>query len=253
MTDAELLAAISDYAQRCLGPRRAAIVNTLVPLVGLDPSSPVYQAKLYHDDPPSRRSALAVGSATEHAQSGCGVTVEYGLVEGAGVKDPRFRLGFDVRGARGGLLSPITLQMEVAKAAHCWHDTTVHVEGDSLPLEADNVVVGLKGGGLAWNRTAFATEHTATIALRAELPTRGPRLVHVIEGGQPGIRAHTRALVEVWTRAAGDDGRRSGELWLANVMDDGQGEIPLDADGRPHVGRRVLGWCDVDGLDCAVE
>ncbi len=99
-------------------------------------------------------------------------------------------------------------------------------EPGRLPHPADVVLIGkgLPGGGPdpAWVRGTRATEHVLlATALAGEL-------LESVEGGSPGVERRKRRVVR-----AGPGGR---ELWLAHTE---HGNSP---DGRPLVGRRVVGW-----------
>jgi hypothetical protein len=224
--DAELVALAVREASM-LSPARAAVVNAGASVLGLEPRDPRYRELVYRYDPPPRRAALA------DDQSACGLVREL-LVEPAGVTDPRIKLGADVRGARGGILYPITLELTIARARGAV------VEGkallDFVPLPGDGIVQGCKGAPGVWSKGVINVEHMSTaLATRAQVGGAS-FIVFGCDGGQPGIHARTRALVVC--------GPRGDELWAASL--DADGAYTIEADGRPAKGRRVLAMIDLD-------
>jgi hypothetical protein len=101
-------------------------------------------------------------------------------------------------------------------------------EPGRLPREADIIMMGkgLPNGrpDPAWVRGTTATEH---ILLATSL---AGELLESVDGGQPGVERRKRRVVR-----AGPGGR---ELWLSHT------DRGLGPDGRPIVGRRVVGWID---------
>lgn len=215
-----------------LSTRRAGIIDHLIPLVGLEPNDTAYQDAVYRYDPPARRRALALH------QSGCGLVMEYGW-EGGGVPvDDRIKLGADVRGVRGGLLYPITLDILIAQASGAWVDCS---KGDPgrRPLPGDGMIMGCSSCRGVWSKGQAAYEHASTVACVDRQVSGESDIISGIDGGQPGVHVRTRALVLC--------GPRGDELWCAWL--DAEGAYQMDAtDMRPVKGRRLLGFVDVDRL-----
>ena len=215
-----------------LSPRRALVLEALLPLVGLEPASAAYQAAVYPYDPPSQRRALAL------RQSGCGLVTEIGW-RAAGGQDARLRLPAGDRAVRGGVLYPVALERTIAQQWAEWRSPDAST--GELPLEGDAVIIGSSGPGL-WGKGGFSGEHEFTVGCLTTALAAGGAVMHSIDGGQPGIHARTRVLV--WC------GPRSDELWAAS-LDDSGGYVFDPNDMRPTKGRRVLGWMDTDALDGA--
>lgn len=224
--DRELVALATREAAQ-LSPARAAAVNAGAGLLGLETSDPRYQEIVYRYDPPAVRAQLAAH------QSGCGLVREV-LLEAAGVRDPRFELGAGVRGQRGGVLYPITLELVIARARGA------AVEGadvlDPVPLPGDGIVMGCASCKGVWAKGTVNVEHMSTVLSTRAQVGGASYLVFGCDGGQPGIHARTRALVVC--------GPRGDELWAANL--DADGAYTIEADGRPAKGRRVLAMIDLD-------
>ncbi len=217
-----------------LSPVRAAIVADVLALDGLEPSSARYRDELYPADHPSRRPALAAG------QSSCGIVVEHGW-RAAQIDAPEIYGSYDSRGARGGIVAPLTYSVHLARAEGCWRQPDVKT--GALPLEGDAVCVGDPSGaggtpGVWAKGGGFGGAHICTVVATSYAVSSAAAIVHSVDGGQPGIHVRTRALV--WCGPGG------AELWAASLDD--EGGYTLDADGRPTKGRRVFGWVDVDGL-----
>lgn len=227
-TDAEIVA----LAQRSipkLSPNRAAVLAALIPMMGLEVSAPEFLAKVYRHDHPSRRLALA------RAQSSCGLVREYAL-EQCGLQDARIHLGADVRAVRGGVLYPVSLELQIAREKGALR--TPDPKRRDLPLEGDGLVIGSSGRGV-WGKGGFGGEHMATVVAVEGQVSGSAFEVDTIDGGQPGIHGRTRALV--WCGPRGD------ELWAASL--DAAGAYVFDpADMRPTKGRRVLAWTDAEAL-----
>lgn len=102
------------------------------------------------------------------------------------------------------------------------------------PLAGDVILIGhmLHDGSPdpAYVRGTRATEHIVIMT------GRDGQLLESVEGGQPGVERRTRRVVRV--------GR---ELWLAHT------EHGVGPDGRPLVGRRVVGWLSVGDLPLPLE
>lgn len=112
-------------------------------------------------------------------------------------------------------------------------------DGAELPPHGSIVLIGsmLPGGrpDPAYVRGTGATEHVLVVTT-LWMGVDGDSRLGSVDGGQPGVEYRTRRLV--WT------GR---ELWLGHT-EHGEG-----ADGRPLVGRRVVGWVDVGALPTTRE
>lgn len=223
--DAELVALATREASM-LSPARAAAVTAGAGLLGLEVTDPRYHEVVYPYDPPALRAALARG------QSGCGLVRE-AILRAAGVRDQRMDLGAGVRGARGGVLYPITLELAIARAR------AAAIEGsavlDFIPLPGDGIVMGCRGAPGVWSKRTVNVEHMSTVLSTRAQVGGASYLVFGCDGGQPGIHARTRALVVC--------GPRGDELWAASL--DPDGGYRIEADGRPERGRRVLAFTDL--------
>lgn len=227
-SDAELVERIGAEVAT-LGPERAAALFAARGLLGLEPSDPRYRELVYRYDHASRRAALAAG------QSGCGLVRET-ILEAAGWRDPDVARGADIRGALGGLIAPITLELRRAR------QRGGAIEGADLatfrPIPADGIVMGCKSCPGVWAKGSIAVEHMATVVAVDAQAGGASYLVHDVEGGQPGVHARTRAIVL-------GCGPRGDEVWAANL--DASGAYEIDpADRRPTKGRRVLAMLDFD-------
>ena len=208
---------------------RLAVLDSLVDLVGCDTSDPQYYNVVYAYDPANQRLGLATH------QSGCGLVTEVGW-RGAGVRSAQLRFPVGVRSSKGGVLYPVALEKSIAQDSKAW----VEPAQGKRPLDGDAVIMGCAQCPGVWGQGTYVMEHEFTIALlERSMHFDGTDLVHSIDGGQPGVRLRTRALVETVV-----NGRF--ELWAANLATNGG--YMLDAVGRPTVGRRVMGWSDVDAL-----
>lgn len=109
----------------------------------------------------------------------------------------------------------------IARGGGAWRTP----EPGHLPHPADVVLIGHADErgrpDPAYCRGTNATEHVL-IVTRLD-----GDLLESVDGGQPGIERRTRRVVRI--------GR---ELWLAHT------DHGLGPDGRPLVGRRVVGWQD---------
>lgn len=228
-TDADIVAAAKVVLPQ-LSPARAAVISALLPLVGLEIGDAAYQAAVYRHDPPARRAALA------RAQSGCALVREYAL-EKAGLSDDRIRLGADVRAVRGGVLYPVTLELQLAREKGALR--TPDPKRRDLPLEGDGLVIGSSSARGVWGKGGFPGEHMATVVAVEGQVIGSSYEVDTIDGGQPGIHGRTRALV--WCGPRGD------ELWAASLADDGS-YVFDPTDMRPTKGRRVLAWTDAEAM-----
>lgn len=228
-TDAEIVA-LAQRAIPKLSPNRAAFLAALIPLMGLEVADPAFLAKIYRHDPPSRRLDLA------RKQSSCGLVREY-VLEQCGLQDARIHLGADVRAVRGGVLYPVSLEIQIAREKGAWR--TPDPKRRDLPFEADGVVMGCRSCRGVWSKGDFNGEHMSnTVAVEGQISGNSYTLEE-IDGGAPGIHGKTRALV--WCGPNGD------ELWAATVAPDGSYVFDA-ADMRPTKGRRVVGWTDAEAL-----
>jgi len=229
-TDAEIVA-LAQRAIPKLSPARGRILSALIPMVGLEVGDAVFQAKVYRHDHPSRRAALA------RAQSSCALVRE-GALEDAGLPpDARIQLGADVRAVRGGVLYPVSLEMQIAREKGALR--TPDPKRRDLPMEGDGLIIGCSSGRGVWGKGGFGGEHMATVVAVEGQVSGSAFEIDTIDGGQPGIHGRTRALV--WCGPRGD------ELWAASLADDGS-YVFDPADMRPTKGRRVLAWTDAEAL-----
>lgn len=227
-SDAELAERIA-VEVATLGPERAAALFAARGLLGLEPTDPRYREIVYRYDHASRRAALAAG------QSGCGLVRET-ILEAAGWRDPDVARGADIRGALGGLIAPITLELRRAR------QRGGTIEGADLatfrPIPADGIVMGCKSCPGVWAKGSIAVEHMATVVAVDAQAGGASYVVHCCDGGQPGVHARSRAIVL-------GCGPRGDEVWAANL--DATGAYAIDpADRRPTKGRRVLVFLDFD-------
>lgn len=227
-SDAELAERIA-VEVATLGPERAAALFAARGLLGLETSDPRYRELVYRYDHASRRAALAAG------QSGCGLVRET-ILEAAGWRDPDVQRGADIRGAMGGVVAPITLELRRAR------QRGGAVEGERLadyrPIPGDGIVMGCRSCPGVWGKGALAHEHISTVAAVDAQTGGASYVVHGCDGGQPGVHARTRAIVL-------GCGPKGDEVWCANL--DASGAYEIDAaDRRPAKGRRVLAFLDLD-------
>lgn len=160
---------------------------------------------------------------------------EYAL-EKAGLSDDRIRLGADVRAVRGGVLYPVTLEIQIAREKGALR--TPDPKRRDLPLEGDGLVIGSSARGV-WGKGGYQGEHMATVVAVEGQVSGSSYDVDSIDGGAPGIHGRTRALV--WCGPRGD------ELWAASLAADGS-YVFDPSDMRPTKGRRVLAWTDAEAL-----
>jgi hypothetical protein len=117
--------------------------------------------------------------------------------------------------------------VQIARDGGAWRTP----EPGRLPHPGDVVLVGhmLPGGAPdpAYVRGTRATEHV--LIYTGPLGEEG--LLMSVDGGQPGVEWRTRRLV-----------RFGRELWLSHTAHG------IGPDGRPLVGRRVVGWLSLADL-----
>ena len=231
INDTELLTRIKESLEDADEiPRR--ILTAQIPLLGLEPSSSLYQETIYYYDNPGRRKDLA------SKQSGCGLFTEYGWLA-AGVTDNRLKIPVDTRSSEGGLLYPITLEIDIAEkmGAIRWKDGDSQESFD--PQQGDALIIGCKSCPGIWAKNTYTVEHEFTIALvDLSYAAASFMTIHSFDGGQPGIAVRTRSVVF----------GPGNEVWLANTDENGFYEI--DSDRRPVKGRRVLKCINVTKLQC---
>ncbi len=239
MTDDEILQAVRDNLSAAIIDGTAAIIiATLLPLIGLNPLDALSLATCY----PFDTAASAKQMATK--QSNCGLVVEAGW-RGAKVDDNRLSMPYGVRCTRGGTLYAVTLEGVIAAEHGALVGGLPWVEGTPFPEPGDALTVGSQSDPSFSRGGGYGGEHEFTAIHWGPSDVLDGDVLTSIDGGQPGIRFRTRALVEVWTGAL-PDGRRKGELWAANL--DASGRYVLGADGRPMAGRRVVHFADASKL-----
>ena len=225
-------------AQASLGSPRCAWTREAWALEGLDPTDPRYVSALFLEaldrTPTGQERARSVDMARR--LSSCGIFWE-ALARRAGVRFPLLWKFYDLRSVIS-MEQAITADVAFAQKAGAWIDAATWRHGRHFPREGDGVIVG--DNTAAWARGNVSTyQHLLVVVAWAY------ECLHSIDGGQPGIRLRSRALVEVWTGR--DAGGPRGELWESRV-DLSTGRPLLDATGRPLHGRRVLGWIDASRL-----
>lgn len=212
-----------------IGAPRCAWIREAVALEKLEINDPRYVDRVYlaaiDGTPTATQRQQAIQMA--RTQSGCGLVWE----SQARTLAVHWPLLWKFYGARviNARENTISAARDFAKKCGAWVDALAWRRGRGFPKEGDALHIG--GTDPAWVRGEIASDHVMTVVAWAG------ELLHTIDGGQPGIRLRTRALVEVWTRPD------SGELWAAQV-DRSTGLPDLDASGRPRRGRRVAGWID---------
>ena len=227
-TDQEIAQLAERAATKLTGPR-ATFLRALTPLVGLEVSSPVYQAKIYRHDHPSRRNDLAT------KQSGCCLVWDYAAEE-AGLDSADIRRGADIRSVTKGI-GVMSLEGEIARLKGA--KRTPNAKTREMPFEGDGVVMGGEAPGILWGKGGFSGSHMSCVVAVEAQASGDSYTVEAIDGGQPGVHGRTRAYV--WCGPSGD------ELWAANLADDGSYVFdPVDM--RPTKGRRVNYWIDLDAL-----
>lgn len=223
-------------AMAAAGKPRCLFISGLMDLVGLSDRQAA-DAFFPHDEQVYRD---AMSSAFEGGKtSSCGLTTEAGW-RYAGVSEPVLDIPYHERVNKG--LFVVAQEKKTAEAAGAWVSAIPWVEGTPLPDFGDAPIIGCTSCGEGWARGVKNLEHVYNITA---YDPAGNGIHHSIDGGQPGVKFRTRALIEVWTGQL-PDGRRTGELWAGTVNDDGS--IPLGADGRPITGRRFIGYVSVASL-----
>lgn len=221
-----------------LGSPRCAWVREAWALEGLDPTDPRYIQALYLDALDRTPTSYERIRAADMARrlSSCGIFWE-ALGRRVSLHFPLLWKFYDPRSVVP-IEQAITADVDFAKRAGAWVDATTWREGGAFPREGDGVIIGNNTAAWARGNVSVFQHMLVVVAWAFEA-------LHSIDGGQPGIRLRSRALVEVWT---GQDAKgRKGELWESHV-DLSTGRPPLDATGRPLRGRRVLGWIDASRL-----
>lgn len=234
-SDEEILA-MTMQAMGEAGSPRCLFVSALLPLVGLTDLEAA--AVFFPNDTPAYQQAMGQAFAGGKTSS-CGITTEVGW-RAANVQDPLLDSSYFDRVNKGQYT--VMRQKQFAEEVGAWVSAIPWVEGTPLPEFADAPIIGCTSCGEAWSRGTKNLEHEYNVVA---YDPAGNGIHHSIDGGQPGIKFRTRALVEVWTGQL-PDGRRTGELWASTVTDDGR--IPIAADGRPITGRRFLGYTSVAKL-----
>ena len=214
LSDAQAIALIAAQAQA--GGQRGQFTAPLGPLVGLNPSDPAYVRAVYPFD------TYAKGAAMAHVQSGCGLVGEIGW-RAANVQAPVLWRPYADRVAHGQ--QAVVTEATIAKAAGAWDDLTK--PWNKRPIEPfDTVIIGCSACGPGWSTGGgYGGEHLFIAGAYD-----GAGRLWSIDGGQPGIRVRVRQVVATST----------GELWCGQVNPK-TGKTAVGADGRPLVGRRVLG------------
>lgn len=214
-----------------IGGRRGALLLDLLPCAGWQVTEPRFVQRVYLDALDGQPTNLQLAQAKQMAGalSSCGMFWESGY-RNIGGDWPLLWKFYGLR-CLISLEQAITAELPFARHHGAWFDAVAWLEGMQFPREGDAVIMGNNTAAYARGMANF--QHLGNMALWAD------GFAHFIDGGQPGIKIRTRAFVEVWTGSKG--GRRTGELWLANV-DPQTGAVPLSADGRPQKGRRVVGW-----------
>ena len=216
-----------------IGAPRCAWIREALAVEGLEVTSEEYEQIAYLEAIEATPTALQRQQARQMArtQSGCALVYEH-YARKLAVHWP---LLWKFYGQRFSIPieQVITADRAFAQKVGAWVDASTWREGMPFPKEADGLIIG--GKGPSWVRGEIESEHMFLIVAWIL------GLIHSIDGGQPGVRLRTRALVEVWTK--GNPGQRTGELWAASInMETGLPD--LDGQGRPKKGRRVLGWID---------
>lgn len=241
MTDQDILDKIhADIASGTVDGVRAKILNTVARLVGSDPADDIYVANVYPCD------NFVDGKSMALVQSGCGLVTEVGWrgpdilshPDHGIVDDARLYMPYAQRVSRGGTYYAVALESDIAHKHGAWVSGEPWIEGTPLPRAADAIIMG--NNTSAYARGGMAYQHEATAAYWHDAKN-----MTSIDGGQPGVRLRTRRLVEVWT-GKNASGVRIGELWCANL--DAGGNCAMGPDGRPAVGRRVVGYVNVSKL-----
>lgn len=216
-----------------VGSPRCLFATGVLRLVGMsDTEAAPY---FFPYDTPAYQKAM--GAAFESRKtSSCGVATEVGW-RYAGVDAPLLYEPYAQRVAKGKFA--VVAEQMIAQQNKAWVSGIPWVEGTPLPDIGDAPIIGCTSCGAAWARGVSNLEHEYTILA---YDPAGHGIHHSVDGGQPGVKLRTRALVEVWTGHDGQ-GRRTGELWAAAVTDGGK--IPLGSDGRPATGRRFVGYTSV--------
>ncbi len=234
-TDAEIVD-LATQASSDLGQPRCRFISPLLPLIGMTDREA--RAIEFPNDTPEYQSAMATAFETGKTSS-CGLIVEAAW-RYAGVQDPLLDQSYYDRVSKGKYV--IVAEQEIGKKNDAWVSGIPWVEGTPLPLPGDALIIGCQSCGESWARGTANLEHGYTIVA---YDPAGEGIHHSVDGGQPGVKARTRALVQVWT-GTNAEGKRTGELWASTVTEDGV--IPIASDGRPLTGRRMVGYVDVSRL-----
>lgn len=223
-SDADILAMATAQAG-VAGDPACRFVTGIVQIVNLSDVEAAPQ--LFPYDDPKQAVAMARQMST------CGLATERGW-RFSGVIDPVLYLPYQQRVNRGQYA--VVEEKALAERTGAWQSAIPWVEGTVLPGLGDAPIIGCKSCGSDWARGVTNTEHEYTLVAYDPV---GGGVHHSGDGGQPGIAFRTRVFVEVWT-GTDAQGRRTGELWSANVRADGTAAIAYD--GRPQTGRRVVGF-----------
>jgi hypothetical protein len=237
-TDAEIMQ-MADEAMGEVGGPRCLFATGAINLVGMtDMEASTAPNGFFPFDSSAYQQAM--GAAFDSGKtSSCGLTTEAAW-RYAGVDAPILYESYAGRVARGKFV--VMMEKVIAEEQDAWVSGIPWVEGSPLPWIGDAPIIGCTSCGAAWARGVANLEHIYNLIA---YDPAGNGIHHSVDGGQPGVKLRTRALVEVWT---GEDaqGRRTGELWAAAVDD--QGNVSLAADGRPAIGRRFIGYANVARL-----
>jgi hypothetical protein len=180
-----------------------------------------YLAFLYPFDTPANANSMGA------SQSTCGIAVRSGW-RAAGVAWSDLLLPYAdcVNAGRYAVMS----EKNFATANGAWSDATNYSPSVGVPGVGDACVIGCSSCQGTWSAGGgFGGEHEFLVG--AIDPTGSPTgpVYGSIDGGQPGIRQRSRVLVQA-----------GNELWFSVV--DPAGNAPLQSNGRPVAGRRIIGW-----------
>lgn len=219
-----------DESMRQLGRPRCLFIAGLLPHINLEPSDDEFLEFVFPFDTDAWRRAASP------KMSSCGLFARAGW-RYAGVDDPEIYEPYEAMLAKGGTHFAVAHekyfaeQINKAQGVPCWVDGIRWEAGTPLPPPSSTVIIGCASCP-DFSRGTPNFEHEFTVgAYDPEIPT----ISHNLDGGQPGTRFRSRGWVEV-----------AGELWCGAVNDDGS--VPLGFDGRPAIGRRVVGYVDTSYL-----